>query len=77
MFGTLLFQEVRVGLCRLIFQTIRNSPNAFGARVWSQYGRLYLRHFNELDHEFTARYEIVMRIMEVHDQGQWTLDPKA
>ena len=23
--------------------------------MWSPYARLYLRHFNELDHEFTAR----------------------
>lgn len=24
-------------------------------RTWSNYGRLYLRHFNELDHELDAR----------------------
>jgi autophagy-related protein 9 len=24
-------------------------------RTWSQYGKLYLRHFNELDHELEAR----------------------
>ncbi len=24
-------------------------------RAWSQYGKLYLRHFNEFDHELDAR----------------------
>ena len=36
-------------------QVIRREPGALGARRWSMYSRLYLRHFNELDHEFTAR----------------------
>lgn len=36
-------------------EMIKRSPDVFGARRWSQYGRLYLRHFNELDHEFTGR----------------------
>ena len=26
-----------------------------GARKWSNYGKLYFRHFNELDHELNAR----------------------
>lgn len=26
-----------------------------GSRMWSNYARLYCRHFNELDHEFDAR----------------------
>lgn len=26
-----------------------------GSRRWSNYGRLYFRHFNELDHELDAR----------------------
>lgn len=26
-----------------------------GVRMWSNYGRLSLRHFNELDHELNAR----------------------
>lgn len=36
-------------------ELIKRSPDLFGARRWSLYGRLYLRHFNELDHEFKAR----------------------
>lgn len=30
-------------------------PNRLGSRQWSKYGRYYLRHFNELDHELEAR----------------------
>ncbi|XP_071487635.1 autophagy-related protein 9A-like [Diadema antillarum] len=36
-------------------ELIKRDPSTLGARKWSQYGRLYLRHFNELDHEFQAR----------------------
>ncbi|XP_065667140.1 autophagy-related protein 9A isoform X2 [Hydra vulgaris] len=36
-------------------ELIKRSPDVFGARRWSPYGRLYLRHFNELDHEFQSR----------------------
>ncbi|XP_037823326.1 autophagy-related protein 9A [Lucilia sericata] len=34
---------------------LKKEPGAFGMRTWSNYGRLYLRHFNELDHELDAR----------------------
>ncbi|XP_072029562.1 autophagy-related protein 9A-like [Amphiura filiformis] len=34
---------------------IKRNPSTLGARRWSAYARLYVRHFNELDHEFTAR----------------------
>ncbi|XP_069715205.1 autophagy-related protein 9B isoform X2 [Phaenicophaeus curvirostris] len=34
---------------------IKREPGSLGARRWSLYGRLYLRHFNELDHELQAR----------------------
>ncbi|KAH8400711.1 hypothetical protein KR009_000512 [Drosophila setifemur] len=34
---------------------LRKEPSALGLRTWSNYGRLYLRHFNELDHELDAR----------------------
>ncbi|XP_071956451.1 autophagy-related protein 9A-like [Antedon mediterranea] len=34
---------------------IKRDPALLGARKWSSYGRLYLRHFNELDHEYQAR----------------------
>lgn len=36
-------------------ELIKRQPSIFGARKWSNYSRLYLRHFNELDHEFNAR----------------------
>ncbi|XP_077978282.1 autophagy-related protein 9A-like [Glandiceps talaboti] len=34
---------------------IKRQPGVLGTRRWSNYGKLYLRHFNELDHEFQAR----------------------
>lgn len=34
---------------------IRREPGILALRRWSLYGRLYLRHFNELDHELQAR----------------------
>lgn len=37
-------------------------------RCWSEYGLLYMRHFNELDHELQARlnraYRPAVRYME-------------
>uniref|UniRef100_T1JD90 Autophagy-related protein 9 n=1 Tax=Strigamia maritima TaxID=126957 RepID=T1JD90_STRMM len=36
-------------------EMVKRQPGFFGTRRWSQYGRLYLRHFNELDHELNAR----------------------
>ncbi|XP_054273338.1 autophagy-related protein 9A [Macrosteles quadrilineatus] len=36
-------------------EAIKREPGSLGSRCWSQYGRLYLRHFNELDHELNAR----------------------
>lgn len=36
-------------------EVIKRDPSILGARRWSHYGRLYLRHFNELDHELNAR----------------------
>eukprot|EP00111_Clytia_hemisphaerica_P007397 TCONS_00021510-protein len=36
-------------------ELVKRSPDLFGARKWSLYGRVYLRHFNELDHEFQQR----------------------
>lgn len=40
---------------RLRLQIIKREPGTLGSRTWSLYGRLYLRHFNELDHELNAR----------------------
>ncbi|CAG9805732.1 unnamed protein product [Chironomus riparius] len=34
---------------------VKKEPTILGMRTWSQYGKLYLRHFNELDHELDAR----------------------
>ncbi|KAL8164741.1 UNVERIFIED_CONTAM: Autophagy- protein 9A, partial [Gekko kuhli] len=36
-------------------EVLKREPGSLGARRWSLYGRLYLRHFNELDHELHAR----------------------
>ncbi|XP_033762033.1 autophagy-related protein 9A-like [Pecten maximus] len=36
-------------------ELIKRQPGILGARRWSNYSRLYLRHFNELDHEYNAR----------------------
>lgn len=37
-------------------QILKRQPSFMGARMWSLYARQYLRHFNELDHEFNSRY---------------------
>ncbi|XP_055636422.1 autophagy-related protein 9A [Toxorhynchites rutilus septentrionalis] len=48
-------------LCQLMYfffnyvDLIKKEPGTLGVRCWSQYGKLYLRHFNELDHELDAR----------------------
>uniref|UniRef100_A0A4W3JN16 Autophagy-related protein 9 n=1 Tax=Callorhinchus milii TaxID=7868 RepID=A0A4W3JN16_CALMI len=36
-------------------EVIKREPGSLGARCWSLYGRCYLRHFNELDHELHSR----------------------
>merc|ERR1719210_1368979 len=36
-------------------QIIKSEPGSLGIRKWSLYGRYYLRHFNELDHELMVR----------------------
>uniref|UniRef100_A0AAY4B157 Autophagy-related protein 9 n=1 Tax=Denticeps clupeoides TaxID=299321 RepID=A0AAY4B157_9TELE len=36
-------------------EVIKREPGSLGARCWSLYGRCYLRHFNELDHELVSR----------------------
>lgn len=36
-------------------EIIKREPGSLGLRNWSLYGRLYLRHFNELEHELQAR----------------------
>ncbi|VEL14910.1 unnamed protein product [Protopolystoma xenopodis] len=56
----LLFSPVVFIIQLLIFfcanaQKLRYEPVSFLGRRWSNYSRLYLRHFNELRHEFTFR----------------------
>ncbi|KAJ8955525.1 hypothetical protein NQ318_001354 [Aromia moschata] len=36
-------------------ELIKREPGKIGVRNWSLYGKLYIRHFNELDHELHAR----------------------
>lgn len=36
-------------------EMVKREPDSFGARRWSCYGRLFFRHFNELDHELNTR----------------------
>jgi autophagy-related protein 9 len=36
-------------------ELIKRDPGLLGIRRWSNYGKLYFRHFNELDHELEAR----------------------
>jgi autophagy-related protein 9 len=36
-------------------ELVKREPGCLGVRKWSQYGRLYLRHFNEHDHELKSR----------------------
>ncbi|OXB69219.1 hypothetical protein ASZ78_011339 [Callipepla squamata] len=36
-------------------EILKREPGSLGARCWSLYGRCYLRHFNELDHELQSR----------------------
>ncbi|XP_067141276.1 autophagy-related protein 9A [Centruroides vittatus] len=36
-------------------EQIKREPSVLGTRTWSNYARFYLRHFNELEHEFDSR----------------------
>lgn len=42
-------------LFSLVIQLVKHEPGSFGSRRWSEFGRLYLRHYNELDHELNWR----------------------
>ncbi len=50
-------------------EVIKREPGSLGVRKWSHYARLYLRHFNELDHELKERlnraYKPANRYMEL------------
>ncbi|XP_062598344.1 autophagy-related protein 9A-like [Saccostrea cucullata] len=49
--------------------TLKREPSMLGSRRWSNYARLYLRHYNELDHEFDARlnrsYRLANKYMDI------------
>lgn len=34
---------------------VKHEPSILSIRMWSLYSKIYLRHFNELDHELSAR----------------------
>ncbi|CAG7829535.1 unnamed protein product [Allacma fusca] len=36
-------------------EVVKREPGTLGMRQWSRYGRVYLRHFNELEHEINGR----------------------
>ncbi|CAH1183544.1 unnamed protein product [Phaedon cochleariae] len=36
-------------------EVIKREPGQMGTRCWSTYSKMYLRHFNELDHELHSR----------------------
>lgn len=38
-----------------VLQLFKREPGTLGTRCWSLYGQIYLRHFNELEHELNAR----------------------
>lgn len=40
---------------------LKRDPGSLGARRWSYYGRYFLRHFNEVDHELEARLKRAYR----------------
>ena len=50
-------------------EVIKREPGSLGVRKWSQYGKLYLRHLNELDHELRSRlnraYKPANQYMEI------------
>ena len=50
-------------------EVIKREPGSLGVRKWSQYGKLYLRHLNELDHELKTRlnraYKPANQYMEI------------
>jgi len=50
-------------------EVIKREPGSLGVRKWSQYGKLYLRHLNELDHELRGRlnraYKPANQYMEI------------
>jgi autophagy-related protein 9 len=50
-------------------ELVKREPGSLGVRKWSHFGRLYLRHLNELDHELMGRlnqaYKPANQYMEI------------
>lgn len=61
-------QSILFFFLSLFGQLVKRDPGVLGIRCWSQYGMLYMRHFNELDHELQARlnraYRPAVKYME-------------
>ena len=55
MFGGYSRSVIQLFIQLCVAQVIKREPGSLGARCWSLYGRCYLRHFNELDHELMSR----------------------
>lgn len=54
------------------FAIFRSDPGLLGSRRWSLYGRHFLRHFNELDHEFNIRLTRGHRAAEKYMNMFWS-----
>lgn len=55
LFGVFIFAWQIVYFFFNYAEVLKREPGSLGLRCWSLYGRLYLRHFNELDHELDSR----------------------
>merc|ERR1719420_1258530 len=42
-------------------EILRRDPGTLGVRKWSQYAQLYLRHYNEFDHQFQQRLRLAYK----------------
>jgi len=62
-------------------EMIKREPGFFGTRAWSHYGSIYLRHFNELDHEYVTRlsrgYKAASRYMAIFLSHSTTVIAKS
>lgn len=62
-------------------EMIKREPGFFGARSWSHFGTVYLRHFNELDHELVTRlsrgYKAASRYMAIFLSHSTTVISKS
>lgn len=58
-------------------ELLKRQPGVFGRRHWSLYGKIFLQHFNEVDHELIERlnraYEPAVKYMDLFVQPVATL----